>query len=417
LNKYLTTQECEEGTIIYNAFTCSCVMIRPFEYMNIFTDDVCDYAEFLVNNYFIVPEEYNEESLVDILRDRQSILITATYLDNPEHFTILTTSKCNARCFYCYELNLKNKAHMTIETAEKVAKYIMTYAPKYKPVSIEWFGGEPLFNKDVIDIISSRLASANIDFKSHMVSNGYLFDDKLVKIAANDWRVSNIQITIDGTEEVYNKTKNYIYKDTNAFQRVIQNIHKLLEVKIPVSVRMNCDTHNFEDLEKLIEYLSEEFKESQGFSMYVWPIFEEGFTRTPEEKEKLYSVISKLEKLIVEKGYRITFGIKDSINSVHCMADGGNGVVIFPKGELGVCEHYLDKNFIGHIDNPLDKNWEVIKEWRNYTSKEESCKQCPIYPQCLKLKNCPDENVCDQYQKDFNIGHIKLAIKQMWLDY
>ena len=108
-----------------------------------------------------------------------------------------------------------------------------------------------------------------------MISNGYLFDDNLIKTAKEDWNLQNVQITLDGTEEIYNKTKNYIYKnDENPFKRVINNIHKLAYNKISVSIRMNCDKHNFEDLIKLVHYLHEEFKGNDLVSMYVWPIFE-----------------------------------------------------------------------------------------------------------------------------------------------
>ena len=132
---------------------------------------------------------------------------------------------------------------------------------------------------------------------------------------------------------------------------------------------------------------------------------------------KLYEVILNIEKLITEKGYRVSHGFKENINSTHCMVDGGNGVVIFPKGDIGVCEHYLDKNFISHIDNPYEKNWEAIKQWRNYTTKGETCKQCQLYPQCLRLEGCPDESICDEYQKRYSIEHAKLVVKQMWEDY
>jgi len=46
---------------------------------------------------------------------------------------------------------------------------------------------------------------------------------------------------------------------------------------------MNCDTHNCDDLKKLTKFLIEEFKGKKNFSMYVWPIFEEGFKRSEED--------------------------------------------------------------------------------------------------------------------------------------
>ena len=114
-----------------------------------------------------------------------------------------------------------------------------------------------------------------------MISNGYLMNEETVKKAKDFWNLSNIQITLDGTEKIYNKVKNYIYKDnSNPFKTVIDNIHHLLNNNILVSVRMNCDKHNEEDLKELVKYLSEEFKGENNFSMYVWPIFEEGFKRS-----------------------------------------------------------------------------------------------------------------------------------------
>ena len=110
-----------------------------------------------------------------------------------------------------------------------------------------------------------------------MISNGYLMDAKLAKKAFNEWHLSNIQITLDGTEEVYNKTKRYIYKDDpNPFKTVINNIHELLKNNILVSIRLNCGTHNIEDLKNLILYLREEFKDvNKGLSVYVHELFDE----------------------------------------------------------------------------------------------------------------------------------------------
>ena len=38
------------------------------------------------------------------------------------------------------------------------------------------------------------------------------------------------------------------------------------------------------------------------------------------------------------------------------MGNSGKSVVINPWGQVGLCEHYIDKNFISHIDNPCKKD-------------------------------------------------------------
>ena len=129
MNKYCIEETIDDGVLIYNAFVGSLVFLKPYEYMNIYTKDTCDYVDFLVGNYFLVPEKFDEEALIDVYRKNQAKPITETYLDHPSGFTILTTTRCNARCFYCYEMASKHKTHMTIETAEKVAKYTLEVAP------------------------------------------------------------------------------------------------------------------------------------------------------------------------------------------------------------------------------------------------------------------------------------------------
>ena len=417
LNKYCIECDIEDGKLIHNGLTGATVMIRPFEYINIYTDDPCDYAEFLVNNYFLVPEDFDEKALVDLLRPRKQMPITSNYLDHPKDFTILSTTKCNARCFYCYEMHNKGKHHMTLETAEKVAKYIIKVAPKNEPLRIGWFGGEPLFNYEVIDIITSRIASAGFRFTGSMITNGYLFNEQLIKRAKSDWHIDNVQITLDGTESVYNKTKNYIYKEGNPYEKVIQNIRILLQENVHVSIRMNCDTHNSENLVVLVNELHSMFKEFPNFSMYVWPIFDENNERSLEENRVLYESLYKIDKLISDLEYPIPHGVNREIKCLHCMVDTGNGVTISPSGDLGVCEHFIDSDFIGHIDNPYVKDFDVIKTWRDYTEYKEICEDCPIYPACLKMKKCPDESVCDIYQKQYHIEHTKLAMIYAWRTY
>jgi sulfatase maturation enzyme AslB (radical SAM superfamily) len=387
-------------------------MIKPFEYINIYTNNPCDYANFLVENYFLVPEDFNETELTDLFKERQRLPITSNYLDHPSKFVILTTTKCNARCFYCYELNSKGKTHMTYETAEKVAEYIMNVAPKNTEVQLNWFGGEPLFNSDVIEIICSRLASAKIKYSSAMISNSYLFTPEMIRKAKYEWNLTNVQVTFDGTEEVYNKIKNYIYKDqeVSPYQTVINNVKNMLEAGIRISVRMNCDQHNFENLKELIKELHEHFKDYGNFSMYAWPLFEIGFKRTDEEKEILYKSVLELEKMIQDLDYPSSHCLPDGIKGVHCMVDGGDTVTINPKGDLGMCEHYIDDLFVGHIDTPYKKDFNVIRKWREYVDHTELCNDCPVYPSCIKMKGCPDEVPCDIYQKNYWLEHYKLSL-------
>lgn len=409
-NKFLITTEYEDEFVWYNVFTGAIVSIKDFEADNVFTDDFCNYADFLVQNYFLVPEQFDEESLIKLFRTRQSVPITANTLTKLSNFTILTTTKCNARCFYCYQMPVKGKQHMTEETAHKVARYIIDTTFENQKVSLGWFGGEPLYNAKVIDIITTKVASANRQVHSSIITNGYLFDEKLCKKAVRDWRIRNVQITLDGTEDVYNKAKNFIYKESNAFKTVITNIHHMLNAGLFVTVRMNVDLHNVENLKELIVYLAEEFKGEEHFKAYVHELFDD--TRTPEHNKELFNNMNIIDDLLTEHGLRASGAqLPGTIKTVHCMVDDGKSMVIMPDGTLGVCEHYEAEHFVGHIDNPSNIDLEELKKWRKVSEYQELCNDCPYKPACLKCDLCPDHKICDIHEKEYVLHKTKEDLK------
>jgi sulfatase maturation enzyme AslB (radical SAM superfamily) len=113
-----------------------------------------------------------------------------------------------------------------------------------------------------------------VEFKSSAVSNGYLFDKETVQKSVTDWNLKKVQITLDGTETVYNKAKAYIYKNTNCYRTVMENIDHLLTAGIAVTIRLNLSLYNAEDLIQLVNELAERFGGRRGFFVYADYIFE-----------------------------------------------------------------------------------------------------------------------------------------------
>lgn len=413
-NKLCYMVEVPEGTLVLNGMTRSIVMIRKIEFRNVLSKNKCDYAQFLMENYFLVPEDYDEFEVVEAYRKNHTKIIHRNYLDNPSAFVILTTTKCNARCSYCYEKTLKNKSHMSEDMAEKIADYIINNHDEYMPVSISWFGGEPLYNQEVIDLISNRLMAADIEYNTSIVSNALLFDEVIDKVVPY-WHIKQVQVTLDGTEENYNRIKNYVGKIENPYARVIDNIKKLLEREVSVSIRLNCDLDNCEDLKKLVQEIDRTIVDNRDFlSMYVFQIFGE---RDEEYNTKLFKELEEITQLIIDKNLGGVDRILDQIKHNHCMVDSANCVVITPNGDLGTCEHYIDSKFFSSIDNPNIKNFDVIKEWRDYTPPTERCLNCPIYAECLRVKGCTDEKRCDEAEQKYELYKIKMALLHEWKEY
>lgn len=415
-NKFIIKTDYDDEEIWYNVFTGSIVSIKDYEIDNVFTDDFCNYVDFLIQNYFLVPNNFDEEELLIEFRKRRTIPITANSLTKLATFTILTTTKCNARCFYCYQLHNKGKEHMTEETACKVARYIIDSTFDGQDVFIGWFGGEPLYNPKVMDIITTKVLSANRNIRSSIITNGYLLDEKMCKKAVKDWRISNVQVTLDGTEEVYNKAKNFIYKNDNPFKKVIENIHFMLKHNLVVSIRVNVDKHNIENLKELVTFLAKEFSGEKNFSVYIHELFDD--TKTLEHSKQIFENMMEINTLITKYNLRIQgANVPDNIKAIHCMVDDDKSVVIMPNGQLGVCEHYETEHFVGHINNPTAINMEELKAWREMSEFEEICSDCPYKPACLKCKLCPDHKICDIYEKEYQLHRTKEDLKIIYKDY
>ncbi len=138
----------------------------------------------------------------------------------------------------------------------------------------------------MIDRITGRLKEAGKEFRSTAVSNGYLFNDENVEKAVRDWNLRKVQITLDGTEEVYNRAKAFIYREGSPYRVVMDNIGRLLKAGIRVNVRLNIDRYNAEDLLDLADELRDAFGGEKLFGVYSFPLFEEGFSREHAEARR-----------------------------------------------------------------------------------------------------------------------------------
>ena len=267
-------------------------------------------------------------------------------------------------------------------------------------MKLSWFGGEPLFNKPAIDIICKDLEEKGIEYKSSMVSNGYLFDWETVRNAVDNWNLKRVQITLDGTENVYNKVKAYIHKQGSPYQTVMENIGHLLDAGVSVRIRLNMDMHNAENLLELVEDLAERFREKKGLTVYAHHLFKGNEPmaglHSYEEWEKRDAAMIRLEEKIAACGLASRGGISKKPKTNFCMADSGRSVTILPNGEIGLCEHFSESEFIGHIDREgFDQA--VVNSWKERIPEIPECAECFYYPQCLQLKKCASGSVCFEH--------------------
>lgn len=391
LMNFVVEQPVDEGLLLYHTMTKALLLLSPEEAAQYRQDPTA--LPNLVEDWFLVPLSHDDRLLSRQMRDVARMLDRTT--DAITHYTIMTTTDCNARCFYCYEMG-RPRVPMSEDTAQHTADYIIRHC-QGKKVSITWFGGEPLYNKRVITLICQRLQEAGISYESSMVSNGFLINDDIVREAIDLWHLKWVQITLDGTEKIYNRSKAYIYKDVNAYRRVMDNIHRLQAAGISVKIRLNIDTYNADNLKELVEELHLEFCDTKGISVYLHTLFEASVgSKAMHNEQKRTFIYQQMEDIRCHLDkYRLARSnkLKHHVRTNSCQADNDQCIVITPTGHLGKCEHYTEDHFVGHIDHE-DIDVDMVKRFKERLDETEACATCQAYPICFMLKLCEDNPQC-----------------------
>jgi len=361
--------------------------------------------EDLIHDHYLVPVTTDDKQLVDQLRAAWQL--TRTKEKAVTRYTILPTTGCNARCFYCYESGC-DEIPMTEQTADAVASFIINHC-QGKAVHLSWFGGEPLLGRKRILQICNRLQDAGIPFSSRMTSNGILFSEPVVEEAKKLWNLKKVQITLDGTEQIYNATKNYIHASGSPFRTVLENIARLAEAKIRVSIRLNMDQHNADDLEQLVGQLSDCFCGNPYVSVYVALLYRDmgsaPIARSDDEHRRLERRATELTQRIIDTGLHPARATIPFLKVNQCQADHHQAMLINPKGEIGKCEHHLFDQLIGNIHEDVI-NAETEAFWKE-THHPDLCDDCPLYPGCINLRHCSFVKECTRDDIAEAVEHLK----------
>ncbi len=360
-------------SLIFNGRKGTILVLEPdvalrFENDNLTDDEV----EKLKELGMLVEDDINE---VDLFLTESRF---STSKKNRIFFRIYTTMACNAKCPYCYEKGL-TPISMTQQIADDVIDYIISSITVEKLVIVEWFGGEPLCNNQIITYISTKLVEKldkmNVKYFSNMVSNGYLFDAKMIDDAVNIWKLRKIQITLDGTSENYERIKQF--GDVNSLQKVLKNIEMLTEKSIFVNVRINYDENNFDDVCKLIEQLSIKFAKNKFFGIYGHKIMREDANNSFIASEDLDL---KFLKKLISSGFSIDFKMTLNPRIDVCFAYLINGGLIYPNGDIYKCSKVAG-NTKERVSTIYEKKYNNnISKWCSprLPSKCLSCKYLPL---------------------------------------
>lgn len=377
--KHCITVPCGDGELWYHTLTGEMLLIKDADAEKTMRSE-------LIRKWFLVPTDFDENKYSDDIRRLSAMLKPKSERKND--FTVFTTTDCNARCFYCYEKGVK-RIPMSDKIAKDAADHIAMSCGG-DSVRLRWFGGEPLYNIRAIDIITSELSKKGIAFKSSMTSNGFFLTKDVSKKAVDDWKLGSVQITIDGTEKVYNRTKAFVDDCENPFLRVLDNIDHALDAGIKVFIRLNVDKGNAADMTDAVDVLGKRFGGRKNCRILIALLrsFAGKVNEFDAEEDAVKCYFDLAEKirsygLFEDKSLSREFVVN------RCMADSDLSEVILPDGKLGKCEHFSDRELIGSIYSP-EKDEKMIAAWRTRITVADmpECEDCPLYPKCINIQKC-----------------------------
>jgi uncharacterized protein len=316
-------------------------------------------------------------------------------------FVVLPTINCIYECPYCYEN--KKQHQMSNSTAECVENFIINSIQDISSVAITWYGGEPLMAPNIIDKISQSVINycdkTNKKYNSFIVTNGYLIDDATLEFFKRN-RITGCQITLDGTEKTHNNKRFLKTTKTGTFKKTIESILKVLSIDMSVSIRINIDKNNLDEIDDLLCFLKQngivKVKISLGWLNAATKACA-GIEKNCLTNEAYSLAFIPWMKLL--KKYNFVSSDMDfyPFKSHMCSAIGDKALLIDSEGNICKCWDDIgnEENFLGDVQHHEKASSLVIdqkyKEWSPFLY--ESCRKCDITPICMG--GCPFQAIKD----------------------
>lgn len=384
----------EGKVILYNTRTTALVTLEKSLYQKIFIDkdfSDSDVISQLFSMGFVVNSHDEELAILDAMRIKEK--------DNPiQGVTILPTTDCNARCFYCFEEGIARYT-MSKKVAEQTIKFINNFYDK-KELAIAWFGGEPLLKFDIIEYITLELKKLGYTLNTHITTNGSLLTKDMISFFMANYSNTSFQITLDGVDEKYYQAKKYIdIAPQDAFRRVIDNIKMILSAGLPIQVRINFLPSKIEEAKETYYHVLELLSDVDVSNLYLYmaPLNvkddNEIISRFKgKDMEHPYLQLVKaqyqagfpLNSIVYKDDNRLLGGFNLMPNCASCGILTNKRIIIDADGSLYKC-HRLTGRKDWNVGNVFDGVDTECYAYRHFTSPyidEEGCKKCNILPIC-----------------------------------
>ncbi|MBR5528520.1 MAG: thioether cross-link-forming SCIFF peptide maturase [Clostridia bacterium] len=297
---------------------------------------------------------------------------------------------CNLNCSYCFASQGKyhgERALMSFEVGKQAFDFLIANSGSRKNLEVDFFGGEPLMNFDVVKQLVAYARSIEKqhgkNFRFTLTTNGLLIDDDVIDFANRE--MSNVVLSLDGRKEVHDRFR-VDYSGAGSWERIVPKFQKLVEARGHKNYYMRGTfTHANPDFLKDIKVmLNLGFRELSMEPVVCAPndpsaLTEEDLTVVMQQYEELAQLmLDEYRKGTPFTFYHYMIDLKGGPCIYKRISGCGSGteyMAVTPWGDLYPCHQ-----FVGEENYKLGDVWKGVTN----TPAQDEFAACNVYtrPEC-----------------------------------
>lgn len=142
---------------------------------------------------------------------------------------------CNLNCTYCFAAQGKyhgERALMSFETGKRALDFLVENSGKRRNLEVDFFGGEPLMNFEVVKQLVAYARSiedkCGKHFRFTLTTNGVLLDDEVTEFANRECH--NVVLSLDGRKEVHDRLRKTI-NGKGSYDTIVPKFQKFVKAR------------------------------------------------------------------------------------------------------------------------------------------------------------------------------------------
>ena len=307
---------------------------------------------------------------------------------------ILVEQDCNMRCEYCFastgDYGMGKRMHMSFETGKKALDFLIQNSKGREFLEVDFFGGEPLMNFDVVKQLVMYGRSVEKQFNKHfrftVTTNGMLLDED--KIDFINKEMSNVVLSVDGRKDVNDRVRRRI-DGTGVYDRIMPLYKELVNKRGQDNyyVRGTFTKYNLDFADDVYSLYNQGFEQ-----ISVEPVVgpeDKSYAITKSDLPKIFSEYERLAGMLLDndrmgKHFNFFHFMLDldqgpcAIKRLRGCSSGNEYVAVTPDGDIYPCHQFVgvEKMKMGNVyDGSFDKD--IRKEFAaaNIYSKDD-CRKC-----------------------------------------